>query len=128
MTHGPPAGFGDFSLRTSSNAGCVELLNTVQQRVKPKFHVFGHIHEGRNLKAWAAILSASTHIILSGLGYGIWTNDVTTFINASICDMYYLPNNKPVVFDIEIPAGHSKDELLSEEHCIPPTETEDTRL
>lgn len=26
--------------------GCVELLNTVQRRVQPRLHVFGHIHEG----------------------------------------------------------------------------------
>lgn len=29
-------------------AGCLELLNTIQKRVQPKFNVFGHIHEGRN--------------------------------------------------------------------------------
>lgn len=28
--------------------GCVELLNTVQRRVRPKLHVFGGIHEGKN--------------------------------------------------------------------------------
>lgn len=27
--------------------GCVELLNTVQRRVRPKLHVFGGIHEGK---------------------------------------------------------------------------------
>jgi hypothetical protein len=27
-------------------AGYVELLNTVQKRVRPKYHVYGHIHEG----------------------------------------------------------------------------------
>ena len=27
-------------------AGCVELLSTIQHRVKPKYHLFGHIHEG----------------------------------------------------------------------------------
>lgn len=27
-------------------AGCAELLTTIQNRVKPKYHVFGHIHEG----------------------------------------------------------------------------------
>ena len=28
------------------SAGCVDLLHTIQTRVKPKYHVFGHIHEG----------------------------------------------------------------------------------
>jgi len=27
-------------------SGCDELLATVQRRVRPKFHVFGHTHEG----------------------------------------------------------------------------------
>ena len=30
-------------------AGCVELLSTIQQRVKPLYHVFGHIHEGMDI-------------------------------------------------------------------------------
>lgn len=30
--------------------GCVELLNTVQRRVRPKLHVFGGIHEGKNTR------------------------------------------------------------------------------
>ena len=38
-------GRGDLCV-SHTRAGCVELLNTVQKRVKPKYHVFGHIHEG----------------------------------------------------------------------------------
>jgi hypothetical protein len=45
VTHTPPVGHGDLCC-TGVRAGCVELLTTVQQRVKPKYHVFGHIHEG----------------------------------------------------------------------------------
>ena len=26
--------------------GCVDLLHTIQTRVRPKYHIFGHIHEG----------------------------------------------------------------------------------
>ena len=32
--------------QTKVRAGCVELLNSVQKRIKPKYHVYGHIHEG----------------------------------------------------------------------------------
>ena len=39
------AGYGDL-VEGGKNAGCVELLNTVVKRVKPKFHVFGHLHGG----------------------------------------------------------------------------------
>ncbi|XP_071521717.1 metallophosphoesterase MPPED2 isoform X2 [Panulirus ornatus] len=45
ITHTPPIGHGDLCC-TGVRAGCVELLSTVQTRVKPKYHVFGHIHEG----------------------------------------------------------------------------------
>jgi hypothetical protein len=48
VTHTPPVGHGDLCC-TGVRAGCVELLTTVQQRVKPKYHVFGHIHEGEFL-------------------------------------------------------------------------------
>ncbi|KAK3924684.1 Metallophosphoesterase domain-containing protein 1 [Frankliniella fusca] len=46
ISHTPPIGHGDLCC-TGVRAGCVELLTTVQQRVKPKYHVFGHIHEGK---------------------------------------------------------------------------------
>jgi Icc-related predicted phosphoesterase len=47
------SGHGDLT-GGNNNVGCVELLNTVQKRVKPKYHVFGHIHEGKNSnpKTW----------------------------------------------------------------------------
>lgn len=43
ITHGPPAGILD---RTYSdyNVGCADLLERVLQ-IKPRLHVFGHIHE-----------------------------------------------------------------------------------
>ena len=45
VTHTPPVGFGDLCC-TGVRAGCVELLNSVQRRIKPKYHIYGHIHEG----------------------------------------------------------------------------------
>ncbi|XP_061166908.1 metallophosphoesterase MPPED2-like isoform X2 [Saccostrea echinata] len=89
ITHGPPVGHGDLT-GGNNNVGCVELLNTVQKRVKPKYHVFGHIHES----------------------YGVTSDGFTTFINASTCTRRYKPTNSPVVFDFDIPEGHSKEELL----------------
>lgn len=38
-------GHGDTTIM-KKHVGCVELLNTIQQRVKPKLNLFGHIHEG----------------------------------------------------------------------------------
>jgi len=85
VTHTPPVGYGD-RCATGVRAGCVELLNTVQRRVKPKYHIYGHIHEG----------------------YGVRSDGKTIFINASACDINYMPTNKPIVFDIPFPDGYSR--------------------
>lgn len=45
ITHGPPFGIGDLA-RGSVHVGCEDLLARVRV-VKPRLHVFGHIHEGR---------------------------------------------------------------------------------
>ena len=80
MTHGPPIGHGDLC-RHGGRAGCVELLSTIQKRVKPKVHVFGHIHEG----------------------YGQTTDGNTLYINASTCTLQYLPIQPSIVFDLPTP-------------------------
>lgn len=78
FTHGPPAGYCDMVV-DGEHVGCVDLLKRIL-KIKPKYHIFGHIHEA----------------------YGVDKNEHTTFINASICDLRYDPVNKPVVFDIEV--------------------------
>ncbi|XP_076443686.1 metallophosphoesterase MPPED2-like [Babylonia areolata] len=88
ITHGPPCGYGD-SVPGGDHAGCVELLNTVVKRVKPKFHVFGHIHSG----------------------YGMWSNGTTTFINSAICDNRYKAKRDPVVFDYPLPWGYTRQDF-----------------
>ncbi|KAI0224897.1 Metallophosphoesterase domain-containing protein 1 [Lamellibrachia satsuma] len=86
VTHGPPVGYGDLC-SSGLRAGCVELLSTIQHRVRPKFHVFGHIHEG----------------------YGVTSDGCTTYINASTCTLQYKTSNPPIVFDLPLPQGFSKD-------------------
>ena len=49
------------------------------RRVRPRLHVFGHIHEG----------------------YGREEADGTLFVNASTCDEDYRPVNPPVVVDLD---------------------------
>jgi len=85
ITHSPPLGFGDLT-STGVRAGCVELLHSVQRRIKPKYHVYGHIHEG----------------------YGVRSDGKILFINASTCDINYSPCNPAVVFDVSLPPGHSR--------------------
>ena len=79
ITHGPPVGHGD-QCETGQRAGCVDLLLDVQRRIKPSFHVFGHVHEG----------------------YGVTTDSKTIFMNASTDTYDYRPTNRPFVFDIPV--------------------------
>jgi Icc-related predicted phosphoesterase len=76
ITHGPPAGIMDKDPYGTS-VGDIDLLYTVNE-IKPKMHIFGHIHDG----------------------YGINKFMDTVFINASICNEIYLPVNKPIVWEI----------------------------
>jgi len=90
LTHGPPLGVGDKLSGGRQVAGCSELLATVRQRVRPKFHVFGHIHEHN----------------------GCWTDGRTTFINAAICNGMHYPMQKVWKFDVKLPPGVDKKEAL----------------
>ena len=75
VTHGPPAGHGDVTVR-GEGVGCEDLREAVR-RVRPRLHVFGHIHEG----------------------YGLTRADGTVFVNASSCDVRYRPVNPPIVLE-----------------------------
>eukprot|EP01059_Diplonema_ambulator_P033923 TRINITY_DN7365_c0_g1_i1.p1 TRINITY_DN7365_c0_g1~~TRINITY_DN7365_c0_g1_i1.p1 ORF type:complete len:291 (+),score=79.70 TRINITY_DN7365_c0_g1_i1:44-874(+) len=78
ITHGPPLGHGDLCFG-GHRAGCVDLLKEVTYRIKPKLHIFGHVHEG----------------------YGVTSNTQgTLFGNASTCNFRYKPVNPPLVFDL----------------------------
>ncbi len=46
LTHGPPANHGGLIRWDNSDVGCEELYEAAK-RIKPKVHVFGHVHEGR---------------------------------------------------------------------------------
>jgi hypothetical protein len=41
-------------------------------------------------------------------GYGVTSDGQVVYINASTCDINYLPNNPPIVFDVPLPTGFSK--------------------
>jgi len=84
MTHGPPLGRFDLC-KNGNRAGCLDLLKTVQGRVRPAVHCFGHIHEDS----------------------GMDSDGVTAFINATVCDLGFEPNNRAVVFDLPIPTNAS---------------------
>ncbi|KAI6229647.1 Metallophos domain-containing protein [Aphelenchoides besseyi] len=86
LTHTPPLGHSDV-FRDGVRWGDAELLNVIEKRVRPKLHVFGHVHEQN----------------------GMTTNGDTVFVNASICDHQLNPRFNPIIFDIPLPAGHTKD-------------------
>ncbi len=76
ITHGPPEGILDKTVR-GKGVGCEELLLTVNV-IKPKIHVFGHIHEA----------------------YGVEKVNNTSFINASILNERYYYTNDPIIIEL----------------------------
>jgi len=75
VTHGPPHGILDAT-EDSGPQGCEDLLEVVLA-IKPRLHVFGHIHEG----------------------YGRAVADGIPFVNASNLDLRYEPVNPPVAIE-----------------------------
>ena len=47
MTHGPPFGILDHC--HGGHVGCEKLRDKILE-IKPKYHIFGHIHEGRGVE------------------------------------------------------------------------------
>jgi Icc-related predicted phosphoesterase len=91
ITHGPPHGILDLSnnlnvktgKKFDDHLGCEELRKAVE-RIRPKLHVFGHIHgSGGN---WWQIKDAACLD--------------TIFINASVMDETYRPVHKAQIFEI----------------------------
>ena len=76
ITHGPPFGKLDYVPYDSVNVGCEELMKRVEE-IKPKIHVFGHIHEG----------------------YGYVFDGNTHYINAAVLNGRYEFRNKPITVD-----------------------------
>ena len=73
ITHGPPFGYLDIPGGQSIRVGCEMLRHRVDE-LKPKIHVFGHIHGSA----------------------GYYFNGHTHFINASILNEQYTYENLPL--------------------------------
>lgn len=78
-THGPVMYKLDYVEWDKEFTGCENLLNHVK-RIKPLLFLCGHIHEG----------------------YGVTYDQDTTYSNAAICDLGYLPVNIPNVFEVNL--------------------------
>jgi len=72
----PPTAWNNYS--TEEHVGCYALLEQVM-KVKPKYHVFGHIHHS----------------------HGALVRHGTKFINASICTEKYHLTNPFIVIDLD---------------------------
>lgn len=77
VTHGPPYGIRDSTPSMPYNAGCRELLDAVT-RLKPRLHVFGHIHgahgttsRGETLFVNAALLGVDGDVDAAPIGLRI---------------------------------------------------------
>lgn len=76
ITHSPPYGILD-RLPSFENVGSQALEEAVH-RVKPSYHIFGHIH----------------------CGYGVEYSDATIFYNVAVCNDDYELVNKPTVIEV----------------------------
>ncbi|KAL6743288.1 hypothetical protein Aduo_016343 [Ancylostoma duodenale] len=76
ITHTPALGYLDTF--GDERWGCRYLLEEIEDRVKPKFHVFGHVHER----------------------YGALSNGATIFVNAAQAAKNNKIANKPLIFYI----------------------------
>lgn len=78
ITHGPPAGILDRNAEGEAT-GC-EDLRLVVERIKPRLHIFGHIHEA----------------------HGIEEHHGTLFVNACQLDERYRLVHEPVVVTLDL--------------------------
>ena len=76
ITHGPPFGILDKTIH-GVEVGCERLLKKIEL-IKPRYSIFGHIHEG----------------------YGMRKKKGTHFINASSLDVGYQVVNAPVEIEV----------------------------
>ncbi|OWZ12516.1 Calcineurin-like phosphoesterase [Phytophthora megakarya] len=79
VTHGPPHGILDTTF-TGLHVGSETLLKETMSRIRPRFHVFGHIHEA----------------------YGATRVGQTVFVNAATSTLLAKPRHAPVVLDIPV--------------------------
>jgi predicted phosphodiesterase len=82
ITHGPAFGKLDVSGIGNEKVGCRDLYEAIL-RVRPRLHVFGHIHH-----SW-------------GTTYEVHDcGSKTTYINGAICNEAYRPINKPLIYEV----------------------------
>lgn len=79
ITHTPPYGINDCVKGDNYPLGSVSLLSRIIQ-VKPKIHIFGHVHTGKKYREWNG----------------------TKFYNVSVLDENYEPSFKPTIINTSV--------------------------
>lgn len=77
ITHGPPFGILDQASGSGDHQGCRALLDRILQ-LKPKLHVFGHVHGA----------------------HGTFMTEDTLFVNAALLGLDGDINEAPIVIQI----------------------------
>lgn len=77
VTHGGPMGILDIAQRTKEHVGCDDLKRFIKN-IKPKFHLFGHLHEN----------------------YGIVKDDNTVYVNSALITDGYVLNHEPHIIEL----------------------------
>jgi len=87
VSHQPPKNILDAAPKEPMNSkvryGCQILRDEVLNRIKPLYHIFGHVHEG----------------------YGTEKIDNVNFINAATVTKWYKPKNQAIYFELESREG-----------------------
>ena len=78
VTHGPPHGYGDTTVRDGRSVGCPHQTKQILGSKNLKLVVCGHIHSG----------------------YGLYQCGSTIIANASVCNEQYRPVNPPLVIEL----------------------------
>jgi Icc-related predicted phosphoesterase len=96
LTHCPPYSVRDYHPLTDERTGCPALLDEVVTRVRPRVHLFGHMHSCRG----TSLYKSEENQTLEGDKYKAESNDIL-FVNlaaiqgkilgeAVVIDYYYL--------------------------------------
>ena len=87
LSHGPPKGIRDvtrdWKTKDPIHVGSKSLTRHVLERIRPKYHAFGHIHDEPDI-----------------VNFGIHEQDGIQFINCSCCDLSGKLKNNGLVIEL----------------------------